>query len=94
GVYLWKEMAEAAASTDVDAVKAAALENEITFDAPEGLVTVDGENHHTFKIVRIGEIREDGLIDTIWESDGAVKPDPFLTSYPWAADLAAAMGGQ
>ncbi|MCB0180534.1 MAG: urea ABC transporter substrate-binding protein, partial [Anaerolineae bacterium] len=94
GVYLWKEMAEAAASTDVDAVKAAALENEITFDAPEGLVTVDGENHHTFKIVRIGEIREDGLIDTIWESDGAVKPDPFLTSYDWAADLAAAMGGQ
>jgi urea transport system substrate-binding protein len=92
GVYLWKSLVEAAESTDVDAVKAAADGQEIEFAAPEGMVKVDGETQHTWKTVRIGQIREDGLIDTVYASDGPIKPDPFLTSYEWAADLAAAMG--
>jgi hypothetical protein len=59
----------------------------ITFDAPEGTVTIDGDNQHTFKKVRIGKVREDGLIDTIWSTDEAVKPDPYLCTYDWAAAL-------
>ena len=35
----------------------------------------------------IGEIRGDGLIYTVWESDGPVDPDPYLESYEWAAGL-------
>ena len=46
----------------------------MTFDAPEGLVTIDGENHHITKTARIGEIRPDGLIYTIWESPGPIEP--------------------
>jgi urea transport system substrate-binding protein len=93
GVYLWKAMVEAAGSTDVDAVKQAALDNEITFQAPEGLVKIDGENHHTWKTVRIGVVREDGLIDEVFSTDEPVQPDPFLQGYDWAKDLAEAMGG-
>lgn len=85
GVYLWAVAVEAAGSTDVDAVKAAA--DGITFEAPEGTVTIDGPTQHTYKIVRIGQIREDGLIDSIWETDGPVKPDPYLCSYDWAESL-------
>jgi urea transport system substrate-binding protein len=85
GVYLWAAAVEAAGSTDVEAVRAAA--GGITFDAPEGTVTVDGDNQHTYKIVRIGKVREDGLIDTIWSTEGPVKPDPYLCTYDWAADL-------
>jgi urea transport system substrate-binding protein len=85
GVYLWKAAVEAAGSTDVDAVRAAA--GGITFEAPEGTVTIDGDNQHTYKIVRIGKVREDGLIDTIWSTDGPVKPDPYLCTYDWAAEL-------
>lgn len=59
----------------------------ITFEAPEGTVTIDGDNQHTFKIVRIGQVREDGLIDTIWSTEGPVKPDPYLCTYEWAAEL-------
>jgi urea transport system substrate-binding protein len=59
----------------------------VTFDAPEGLVTIDGENNHITKTARIGEIRPDGLIYTIWESPGPIEPDPYLKSYPWAAGL-------
>jgi urea transport system substrate-binding protein len=84
-VYLWKAAVEKAGSTDVDAVRAAA--GGITFAAPEGTVTVDGDNQHTFKKVRIGKVREDGLIDTIWSTDEAVKPDPYLCTYEWAAAL-------
>lgn len=85
GVYLWKAAVEAAGSTDVEAVRAAA--GGITFEAPEGTVTIDGDNQHTYKIVRIGQVREDGLIDTIWSTEGPVKPDPYLCTYEWAAEL-------
>ncbi|AFM17102.1 urea-binding protein [Mycolicibacterium chubuense NBB4] len=84
-VYLWKNTVEKAKSFDVKAIQNSA--GGVTFDAPEGLVTIDGENHHITKTARIGEIRPDGLIYTIWESPGPIKPDPFLKSYPWAAGL-------
>ncbi|MBZ0293706.1 MAG: urea ABC transporter substrate-binding protein [Anaerolineae bacterium] len=85
GVYLWAAAVEAAGSTDVDAVREAAA--GIEFDAPEGLVTVDGDNQHTYKTVRIGQVRDDGLIDTIWETAEPVKPDPYLCTYEWAGNL-------
>lgn len=84
-VYLWKNTVEKAQSFDVKAIQDSA--GGVTFEAPEGLVTIDGENHHITKTARIGEIRPDGLIYTIWESPGPIEPDPFLKSYPWAAGL-------
>ena len=87
GVYLWKAMVEKAGSTDVEAVRAAAQTGEIQFQAPEGLVKIEPENQHTWKIVRIGQINAEGLIDEVWSSGEAVKPDPFLKAIPWAAGL-------
>ncbi|MEM7531851.1 MAG: urea ABC transporter substrate-binding protein [Chloroflexota bacterium] len=92
GVYLWKEMVEKAESTEVDAVREAAASGEIEFMAPGGLVKVDAENQHTWKIVRIGQINEEGLIDEVSTSGDAVKPDPFLKNIEWAAGLAEGMG--
>jgi urea transport system substrate-binding protein len=91
GVYLWKLAVEKAKSTDVAAVKAAA--KGIKFDAPEGTVTVDGDNQHTYKTVRIGKIRADGLIDEIWATKGPVKPDPYLCTYDWRGTLPSPAGG-
>ncbi|MGV0793723.1 urea ABC transporter substrate-binding protein [Mycolicibacterium sp. XJ1819] len=84
-VYLWKNTVEKAQSFDVTAIQDNA--GGVTFDAPEGLVTIDGENHHITKTARIGEIRPDGLIYTVWESPGPIEPDPYLKSYNWAAGL-------
>lgn len=84
-VYLWKNTVEKAQSFGVKEIQDNA--GGVTFDAPEGLVTIDGDNHHITKTARIGEIRPDGLIYTIWESPGPIEPDPFLKSYPWAAGL-------
>ncbi len=93
GVYLWKALVEAAGTTDVDAIKAIATTATIEFKAPEGLVKVEGSNHHTWKTVRIGKIRADGQIDEVFASEGPVKPDPFLKGYDWAAGIADAMKG-
>ncbi|MEX1018370.1 MAG: urea ABC transporter substrate-binding protein [Litorilinea sp.] len=89
GVYLWKAMVEAAGSTAVDDVRAAAATGEIEFNAPGGLVRVDGDNQHTYKTVRIGQITEDGLIVEVFASEEPVKPDPFLANIEWAADITA-----
>ncbi|MEV7885520.1 urea ABC transporter substrate-binding protein [Streptomyces sp. NPDC002817] len=84
-VYLWKAMVEKAKSFDPEKVKAAS--DGITFDAPEGKVTVDGASQHVYKTARIGEIGTDGQIKEVWNSGKPIKPDPFLKGYSWASDL-------
>ncbi|NUU78661.1 urea ABC transporter substrate-binding protein [Paenibacillus xylanilyticus] len=84
-VYLWKAAVEKAGSTDVEKVKEAA--KGLEFDAPEGKVTVDGENQHIYKTVRIGEVQEDGQFKELWNSGSPVKPDPYLKTYEWGASL-------
>lgn len=86
-VYLWKAAVEAAGSFEVEDVVAAIEEGGISFDAPEGLVTLDGENHHLYKKVRVGVVSEDGLIEEVYATEEAVKPDPYLSTYAWAADV-------
>lgn len=85
GVYLWAKAAEKAGSFDVEKIKKAA--KGMTFDAPEGTVTLDGDNQHIYKPVRIGKINDEGLIDEVWSTKGAVKPDPYLSTYSWAKGL-------
>ena len=84
-VKLWAAAVEKAGSTEVEKVKAAS--KGLTLDAPEGKVTINGENQHISKTARIGVIQADGLIKTVWESDGPIEPDPYLKSYPWAKGL-------
>ncbi len=86
-VYLWKAMVEKAGSFEIAKVKAAADAGGITFDAPEGLVTVDGATQHVYKTARIGKIGDDGLIKEVWNSGSPVKPDPYLKGYTWATGL-------
>lgn len=84
-VYLWAKAVEAAGTTDVDAVREAAA--GLQFQAPEGMVTVDGDNQHIYKTVRIGEVQADGQFLELWSTPEPVKPDPYLESYDWAKGL-------
>jgi urea transport system substrate-binding protein len=84
-VYLWAATVEKAGSFAVADVQAAA--DGVSFESPEGTVVIDGDNHHVTKTARIGEISADGLLYTVWESDGPIEPDPFLEGYDWAAGL-------
>lgn len=83
-VYLWKAACEKAGSFEVDDVLGAIRTGEISFNAPEGTVTINGTNQHLTKPVRIGEVREDGLIYEVYSTPAAVDPDPYLTTYDWA----------
>ena len=74
-VYLWKQAAEKAKTVDdLEKVRMAALGQ--TFDAPEGMVTMEN-NHHLSKFVRIGEVGEDALFKIVYETKAAVKPLPW-----------------
>jgi urea transport system substrate-binding protein len=80
-LYLYKKMVEKAGSFDVDKINA--VSGGITFQAPEGLVTIDGENHHISKTSLIGQIQSDNQFKIVWKSPGPIKPDPFLKGYSW-----------
>lgn len=80
-LYLYKNLVEKADSFDVDAINESA--DGVTFEAPEGLVTIDGENHHIAKTALIGQINSDNQFDVVWSSDGPIEPDPFLEGYSW-----------
>ncbi|MFC4754623.1 urea ABC transporter substrate-binding protein [Dietzia aurantiaca] len=84
-VYLWKSTVEKAGSFDVPAVQEAA--DGVSYEAPEGTVTIDGENNHISKTALIGEIRPDGLIYEVWSSGEPIEPDPYLETYDWAGEL-------
>jgi urea transport system substrate-binding protein len=77
-VNVWKQAVEQAGSAgtpqDLEAVRTAAYEQE--FDAPEGPIKMNA-NHHISKTVRIGEVRDDGLFEIVFETDGPVDPVPW-----------------
>jgi urea transport system substrate-binding protein len=74
-VYLWKQAVEQAGDAyDLEAVRNALIGQELA--APEGLVTMNA-NHHLSKTVRIGEVREDGLFDIVWSTDGPIPPQAW-----------------
>lgn len=78
-VYLWKQAVEKAGTTELEAVRAAALGQE--FAAPEGKVTMN-VNHHISKTVRIGEVRDDGLFNIVFSTDSPVAPIPWNQYVP------------
>jgi urea transport system substrate-binding protein len=80
-LYLYKGMVEKAKSFCVDAINEAS--DGVSFDAPEGKVTVNGENHHIAKTGLIGQINSDNQFDIVWSSDAPIEPDPFLEGYSW-----------
>lgn len=83
-VYLWKAAVEKAGSFEVDDVKEAIKSGEVSFEAPEGTVTINGDNQHISKTVRIGVVKEDGLIYETYSTEKPVDPDPYLKTYDWA----------
>ncbi len=78
-VHMFARALARAGSTDTEALVEHALGLEM--DAPEGHVTIDPDNHHTWLRPRIGVLQADGAFDLAWEAKAPVRPDPYLTSY-------------
>ena len=80
-MYLYKGAVEKAGSFDPEKVIAAA--GGISFDAPEGKVTINGDNHHIAKTFLMGKVNSSGGIDVVGSSSGPIEPDPYLKNYSW-----------
>src|SRR5262249_33934345 len=98
GVHLWAQAVQDAGTDDVSAIRRAIKGRR--FDAPEGAVRVDPDNQHTWKIARIGQLRDDGHFDVVYSSEQPIRPEPYPPSRSpseWDAfltDLFRRWGGQ
>ena len=75
GVHLWAQAVEDAGTDEVSAVRSK-LANQ-SFPAPQGIVSIDVNNQHTWKTVRIGKIRDDGQFEIVWTSGRPLRPVPY-----------------
>lgn len=75
GVRLWVSTLRQAETLDMAVVKI--FLSQQTLNAPEGLVAVDSNTGHLWKLVRIGRVRTDGQFDTVWHSERNMTPAPF-----------------
>lgn len=81
-VYLFANALKRAGSMDTQKLVDAVLEER--FDAPEGTVSVEPENHHLWLQPKIGVANEDGSFNVVWQAQESVKPDPYLTTYEFS----------
>lgn len=80
GVYLWKQAVEKAERDEVNLIREAIKDQ--SFNAPEGIVYVDTDNQHTWKTVRIGQIKANGQFKIVWNSNKPIRPVPYPISRP------------
>ena len=76
--YLWAQAVERAATSDptdvISKIKGASRA------VPEGIISIDPETHHSWKTVRIGQIRSNGQFHVVWSSQRPVRPEPWPPS--------------
>ncbi len=87
GFNMWVQAVKQAGTTDVDAVRQAMYGQE--YKNLTGGSAVMNTNHHLSKPVLIGEIQDDGQIETVWETDGLLKGDAWSDFIPESKVLTA-----
>jgi urea transport system substrate-binding protein len=78
GVHLWAQAVRRAGTVDVEKVKEALKGS--SYDAPEGVITMDS-NLHTWKFIRIAKIQSTGQCNIIWYGEKTVKPEVYPTQF-------------
>ncbi|MDD1649092.1 MAG: urea ABC transporter substrate-binding protein [Methylococcaceae bacterium] len=77
-VRFWARGAERANSLEPEEVSSSLL--GLSYNAPEGIVTVDPSTRHTWRSFNMGQIREDGGIEIVWSADYPIRPVPYPRS--------------
>lgn len=75
GVHLWAQAVKKAGTAAVEII--GTMIKQQGMDAPEGIVYIDQDNNHTWKMVRVGKINKDRQFDEIWNSKKSIRPIPF-----------------
>jgi urea transport system substrate-binding protein len=79
GVHLWAQTANIAGTTEIKQIRKN-IKNQ-AYNAPEGIVSIDQNNQHTWKIARIGKIQSNGQYNIVWTSEKTIQPIPYPTEY-------------
>ena len=79
GPWLWKAAVEKAGSFDIDKIREASPDIELT-TAPEGYVKIH-PNHHLWSKTRIGHAKADGQYELVYETKELMEPNPFPAGY-------------
>jgi urea transport system substrate-binding protein len=87
GFNMWVQAVRQAGTTDVDAVRQAMYGQKVK--NLTGGVAVMNTNHHLSKPVLIGEIQDDGQMDTVWSTEDVVVGDAWSDFLPESAKLTA-----
>ncbi len=75
-VNLFADVLRRVGTMDTDIVRTATLGT--IFDAPEGTIQIDPDNHHTYLWPKIGRVDDKGKFQIVAETNAPVKPDPYL----------------
>jgi len=87
GFKMWAQAVEQAGTTEIDAVRQAMYGQKVA--NLTGGMAVMNVNHHLSKPVLIGEIQDDGMIETVWATEGEVVGDAWSDFIPESAKLTA-----
>ena len=75
---LWAQAAERANSLVAEDINQALM--GLSYDAPEGIVTIDPATRHAWRSFNMGKISEDGSINIVWSADYPIRPVPYPSS--------------
>lgn len=80
-VKLWAQAVEEARTDDVRTVTK--FLRRQSYDAPEGVISIDPESQHTWRPFYLGKSRADGQFEIVWSLDKPIRPVPYpLTRSP------------
>ncbi|MFJ5487628.1 transporter substrate-binding protein [Hansschlegelia beijingensis] len=60
------------------------------YDAPQGRVRIDPDNHHAYVWPRVARLDAQGRFQIIWNPGVRLKPDPYCVTQSlddWSADF-------
>jgi urea transport system substrate-binding protein len=77
-VWLWAQAVEEANTADLNNVLQTIRYQ--SRNAPEGVISIDRDTHHTWRPVYIARVRPDGQFEVVWTSKLPARPVP----YPWS----------
>lgn len=75
-VMLYAEAVTRAGSDDPEALIPHLLGLE--YDAPQGRIRIDPDNHHTELWPRVARVDQSGRFDVVWSPEVRIKPEPYF----------------
>ena len=87
-VMLWSQ-----AVIDAETDRAASVRAYLplqSYNAPEGIISIDRDNFHTWRSFFVGKIQTDGRIEVVWKLNKPIRPVPypiFRSSDSWEGFL-------